>query len=101
MFPDSEIASKFGCGRTKKTAIVKEAFAPHYLAKTVRSMSTAFSLLMDESNDKTDKSCIILVRALDEELGDVCTRFLDIPVVNIGSASNLFEALKSSLQKQS
>jgi hypothetical protein len=100
MFPDSEIASKFGCGRTNTTAIVKEALAPHYLAKTVRSMSTAFSLLMDESNDKTDKSCIILVRSLNEELGDVCTRFLDMPVVNIGSASNLFEALKSSLQKQ-
>ena len=99
MFPDSKIASNFGCGRTKATAIVKEALAPHYLEKTVQSMSNPFSLLIDESNDKTDKSCIILVRTLDEELGDVCTRFLDMPVVKVGTAVNLFAALKSSLDK--
>ena len=28
MFPDSEIASKFACGRTKCSAIVTEALAP-------------------------------------------------------------------------
>lgn len=52
---------------------------------------------MDESNDKTDKSCIILVRVLDFELGDIRTRFLDMPIVNVGTARNLFDALKQSL----
>ena len=52
---------------------------------------------MDESNDKTIKSYIILVRVLDEELGDIRTGFLDMPVVNIGNASYLFLALKDSL----
>lgn len=55
--------------------------------------------MIDESNDKTDKSCIILVRVLDPEVGDVCTRFWDMPIVNIGTASNLFSALKLSLEK--
>ena len=55
---------------------------------------------MDESNDKTDKSCIILIRILDHDVGDVRTRFLDMPVVNIGTARNLFDALKSSLSKK-
>lgn len=36
---------------------------------------------------------------LDAELGDVKTRFLDMPIVNIGNAVNLFNALKSSLSK--
>lgn len=36
MFPDSEVAKKFGCGPTKCTAIVTEALAPHYLDKTVQ-----------------------------------------------------------------
>ncbi len=36
---------------------------------------------MDESNDKVGKSCIILVRVLDSALGEVKTRFLDMPVV--------------------
>ena len=53
--------------------------------------------MRDESNDKTDKSCIILVRVL--EVSDICTRFLDMPVINIGTADNLLSALKSSLQK--
>ena len=59
-----------------------------------------FSVIMDESNDKNDKSCIILVRALDFNVGDVRTRFLDMPVVNIGMAVNLFSALKLSLNKK-
>ena len=87
MFPDSEIAKKFSCARTKTTAIVKVSLAPK---KVIDSMSAPFSLLMDESNDKTDKSCIILVRVLDPVIGEVCTRFLDMPVVNIGTANNLF-----------
>lgn len=81
MFPDSEMAQKFSCGRTKTTA------------KT-------FSEMMDESNDKTDKSCIILIRKLDFDVGDVRTRFLDMPIVNIGTAVNLFDALKLSLTKK-
>ena len=99
MFPDSEIAKKFACGRTKTTAIVKQALAPHYTQKVIQNMSNPFSIMMDESNDKTDKSCIILVRVLDPEVGDICTRFLDMPDVNVGTAANLFDALKSSLVK--
>ena len=54
---------------------------------------------MDELNDKQDKYCIILVRFLDVELGNVKTRFLDMSVVNIGTAENQFSALKESLSK--
>ena len=101
MFPDSQIAKKFGCGRKKNTAIVKQALALHFLKKVTHncSMTNPYSMMMDESNDNTDKSCIILVRAFDSELGDVHTRFLDMPVVNIGTARNLFEALKTSLTR--
>lgn len=101
MIPDSEIAKTFACGRTKTTAIVKEALAPYYHKKMVDNMSNPFSILMDESNDKVDKSSIILVKVLDPEVGDVKTRFLDMPVVNIGTARNLFRALKESLTKYS
>ncbi len=99
MFPDSDIASKFGCARTKCTAIVKEALAPHFHAKVLQNMSNPYSMMIDESNDKENKSCIILVRVLDAEVGNVKTRFLDMPIVNIGTASNIFSALKASLKK--
>ncbi len=62
--------------------------------------SNPFSIMMDESNYKTDKSCIILIRLLDFDVGDGRTRFLDMPVVNIGTARNLFDALKLSLSKK-
>ena len=101
MFPDSTIAKKFACGRTKTTAIVKAALSPHFTQKVVASMSNPFSILMDESNDKTDKSCIILVRVLDSSRGEVCTPFLDMQVVNIGNAANVFGAMKESLSKYS
>ena len=100
MFPDSEIAKQFACRRTKSTAIVKTALAPNFLDKVISSMSSPFSLMMDESNDKTDKSCIILVKILDSTVGDIRTRFLDMPVVNVGTAANLFRALKSSLESK-
>ena len=61
MFPDSEIAKKFACGHTKTTAIVKEVLAPYY-QKQALDNSNPFSILMDESNDKVDKSSIILVK---------------------------------------
>ena len=51
MFPDSEIARKFSCRHTNK-----------------HDTSKFFSVLMDESNDKADKSCIILVRIFDAEV---------------------------------
>ncbi len=92
MFPDSDIAKKFSCGHTKTAAIVKEALGPHYMARTHLDMSTFFSVMMDESNDRIDKSCIILVRVFNSKVGNVCTRFLDMPIVNIGTAQNLFES---------
>ena len=99
MFPDSNKARKFACGRTKYTAKGKEAFTPHYHPKFLCGISNQFSILQDESNDNVDKSCIILIRVLDEELGNVKTRFLDIPLVNIDTAANIFGALRESLQK--
>ena len=100
IFPDSAIAKKFSCSCTKTTAIVKKALAPHFTQRVIESMSSGpFSLMMDESNDRRDKSYIILVRLLDPQIGEVRTRFLDMPVVNIGTATNLFQALKESLTK--
>ena len=97
MFPDSSIAKKFACGHTKMAAIIKEALGPHFLSKTINETSKFFSIMIEESNNKTDKSCIILVRVFDSCVGDIRTRFLDMPIVNVGTACNLFDALKLSL----
>ena len=75
---------------------MKEGLALHYIKNLAVSLaSQPFSILMDESNDATNKSCIILVRTLNEKV-DVRTRFLDMPV-ETGTASNLFVAVQKSL----
>ena len=67
MFPDSGIAKKLPCRHTKVAVVIKEALAPHYIEKHL-VMSKIFSVIMDESNDKTNKYCIIIVRTFDTEL---------------------------------
>ena len=51
-------------------AIIKGALAPHYSEKRLENLkrSGPFSVMMDESNDKMDKSCIILIKILDYEV---------------------------------
>ena len=99
IFPYSDIAKKFACGHTKTTAIVKEVLAPHYQNLLIVNVTNnPFSIMIDESNDNSDKSCIILIRVFDQEVRNVCTRFLDMPVVNIGTARSIFQALSDSLK---
>ena len=51
MFPDSKIAAKFRCGRTKTSAIVN-AVGPEYLKVTEEAMKVRpFSICTDGSND--------------------------------------------------
>jgi len=52
----------------KSAAILKEALAPHFTSSVLNNYD-------DESNDKIDKSCIILVRFLDPQVGNVVTHF--------------------------
>jgi len=41
---------------------------------------------------KRTSPCIVLVRVFYSCVGDIHTRFLDMPIVNVGTASNLFDA---------
>ena len=64
MFPDSDIAKRFRCKRTKTTQIVKRCLAPAATTPVVeRCRAGPFSLMVDESTDrKTDKRLVVLVR---------------------------------------
>ncbi len=54
-------------------------------------------MLLSNGNWQT---CIMTLSHLtNSAVGDVKTRFLDMPVVNVGNAPNLFRALKDSLEK--
>ena len=62
-FPDSKIASKFACKRTKCTQIIKRAIAPSLEDKVVQMCTKQpFSNLCDESDDRgAEKGFAILV----------------------------------------
>ena len=79
MFPDSEIAKGYSCGRTKTTQIISTSLHDDVVMKC---KTQPFTILCDESNDQGDNKCfVILVRLYDTELGKTLTRFLDMPVV--------------------
>ena len=48
----------------------------------------------DELNDTVNKSCIIPISLLDGDVEDFNTGFIDMPVANISTPRNPFDALK-------
>ncbi len=95
MFPDSEIAKKNWPMDTVRLQLLSRK--PWLLTISLKPFMTCQRyVMMDESNNKTNKLCIILIRVFHSCVGDVRTRFLYMPIINIGSAKNLFEALKES-----
>lgn len=56
MFPDSQIASKYGCGRTKTTAIVR-SFSDSVVDEIVRNLKVSkFTIATDGSNSSEMKN---------------------------------------------
>lgn len=102
MFPDSNIAKAFSSARTKTTCIVKGALSSHFMDPVVDlCQHNPFSILCDEGNDNEDKNFAILVRLWDENLRKPVTRFLDMPVCNIGTGEKLFDLIDESLKGRS
>ena len=98
MFPDSQIAKAFRSAHTKPTCIVTGALHP-YFSQPVDKLcqENPFSILCDEGSDADDKNFAILARLWDEKLGKPVTRFLDMPICNVGTADKLFEAVNTAL----
>ena len=87
MFPDSNIAEKFSCARTKTTALVAHALAPSAEEDVVAACRTqAFTILSDGGNDNFMKKYFaILVRLWDDKRREAVVRFLDMPVCNVAT----------------
>ena len=100
MFPDSKIAKAYNTAKTKTTCIVKGALFPHFTEPVIElCRKTASLILCDEENDN-HKNFSLQVRLLDEILGKPITRFLNIPVCNIGTRENLFLQIDKSLTEK-
>lgn len=59
-----------------------------------------FGLICDESNDRyEEKNFVVLARLYNEDSCDVETRFIDMPICNIGTGQNLFDTITVSFSE--
>ena len=81
---------------------MKGALAPSLDDKVTKQCQTQpYGLMCDGSSDRAEnKTFALLVRVFDEDECEVKSRFLDMPVSNIGTAEKLFECVKVSLSKR-
>ena len=91
MFPDSAIAKKYSCARTKTTAVLNGAMAPEMILSLVEMMKVEpFSLNVDGSNDNDlFKMYPLCVRVFDVNRGHVCLRSCVLPVFQLLMAFSL------------
>ncbi|XP_034095204.1 uncharacterized protein LOC117561737 [Gymnodraco acuticeps] len=96
MFPDSEIAKKFACGKDKTGYIVRFGLAPYFKEQLVNSINKAgpFVLMFDESlNQATKKKQMdVHIRYWDD--GCVWARYLGSQFLGHGRAEDLLHHIK-------
>ena len=95
MFPDSDIAKGFSCGKTKARSILNHAFGPCYIEDVVGTMKAyPFSLAVDGSNDTDLKKMNPLpVRIIDINRGQIVTRFVDMGMTSGSDAESIFQTI--------
>lgn len=103
-FPDSEIARKFSCKRTKSSAIAYNVLGGHFEEKLIQDLKSGlstFSVIIDESTDvSTKKVLAIAIKFYSERNACVKTRFLCTVDIQGESALDLFNALNSALEEK-
>lgn len=101
MFPDSEIAKKYSCARTKTTAIIGE-MATSATEKNVRTLeSKMFNLSTDGSNDVDSKLYPIVISYFDDDEERVVTTLLSNPnLVGKSTGENIAELLKGEFSSK-
>ena len=101
-FPDSDIAKKVSCKRTKLSYTIQNGIA-HYekleLNKICRTQK--FSVLIDESIDASITQVLaIAIRYFDLKKLDVNDALLDTVAVENGSAVSLFNSFKHLFEER-
>jgi hypothetical protein len=97
MFPDSQIAAKFACKRTKTTDLIKNSLSACIrlqLDKILRT--TFFSLLIDMSTDISKKHLgVLVVRYFDNEVGLVQSKLWRVLELPNADHLSIFEEIES------
>lgn len=98
LFPDSTIATKYSCGRSKTTALVHEMAAIKTENLTQGVMKGPYSLATDGSNDATFKQYPLILTHYNSEEKKVTSNLLSISTFEGNSTGeNIFNAINSEL----
>ena len=94
MFPDSKIAAKYKCKRTKTTHVLTGAVAKVNIEELSKYLKSSwYGIATDGSSDETDKYLPVLVRYEGPD-GLIQTSLLDMPNINVGpDAQTMFNAI--------
>ena len=98
--PDSEIAKRIQCGRSKATAIAKEIAAKTTLDLGRRLQKQVFTLSTDGSNDRGNAKLFpLVVRTVHADTCEVKSELLSVPVCE-GSATGekIFQLINSEFE---
>lgn len=95
--PDSKIAEKFACARTKCTKIATNVIAPAIKRKLLDDLAfKPFAIATDASNHGNVKTFPLIVRYFDAEVG-VCTKLLAFYDLPGETSKEIAESLKRIL----
>lgn len=100
MFPDSEIAKRYGCARTKTTAIITEMCMEERTKVITYIQENPFSIATDGSNKTDFKLYPIVVTFFSPELREIQNCLLSVPNLE-GDATgvNIADLLLSTLRE--
>ena len=100
MFPDSKIASKYACARTKTSAIINvmAKTTSEKIAECLRN-GVSYALATDGSNDEGATASHlypIIIRCLDKH-GKIVTHLLSLPSSHDSTGNGIFQTINNEL----
>lgn len=99
MFPDSKIAKKYSCARTKSTVLIQSMANATQQGITSVLQRKPFSLATDGSNDSGDSKLYpLVVSYFDEAEGKICTLLLTVLECNDNTGEGIFKMLNAELK---
>ncbi|XP_042581610.1 uncharacterized protein LOC109070284 [Cyprinus carpio] len=101
MFPDSDIAKSFTCGKDRTGYIIRFGLAPHFKQELINTINKAgqFFLMFDESLNQSTKTKQLDVHIRFWEDDHVQSRYLGSQFLGHGKAVDLLHHIKECVTK--
>ena len=101
VFPDSKIAKKIHCGRTKFEALIANVLCPHSIEMVTNEMNFPKSIFYSDSTDASNKGnlkhCPLALRYFSKSFGNK-NRVIDFYVCSEETSDSISSNLLSRLE---